>query len=121
MSEANKLIQRGLLQRQRKKALAEGDADQVAAIDKRLVAPTAVEAAQEDQIRSLIGDGFDDLDGPEMTELRGLMEAAPELADKAASPEQMISNGLKKRRGARSRPDESFIPDWANQGGIRRG
>ena len=121
---SNSLIARGLAQRERRRAVIEGDTAKVEAIDRKLAAPPAPiaarDAARENQRRRLIGNGYDHLQGPEIAALRLRMVAAG-LATSAAptSANQKIANGLKARK-ASSRHDESFIPDWSSQGGIRR-
>ena len=117
-------ISRGLAQRQRRRAVIEGDTAKVEAIDKRLAAPAppvaAREAGRDDQRRRLVGKGYDHLQGPEIAALRARMAAAASGdTPKPASAHQKIANGLKARKNP-SRHDESFIPDWSSQGGIRR-
>lgn len=116
------LIRRGLQQRQRRLALAVGDTAKVEAIDKALAArPTAAnDTARENQRRRLVGKGYDHLQGPEIAALRLRMAAAGSATPAApTSANQKIANGLKARK-APSHHDESFIPDWSEQGGIRR-
>lgn len=116
------LIFRGLKQRQRRAALAVGDTATVEAIDKKLAAqPTAArDTAREEQRRRIVGKGYDHLQGPEIAALRLRMSAASSTEPVApSSANQKIANGLKVRKNP-SRHDESFIPDWSSQGGIRR-
>ena len=116
------LINRGLQQRARKIAVMEGDTAKVEAIDKKLAAtPTAAsDTARDQQRRRLVGKGYEHLAGPEITALRARMAAAASVTPAApSSGSQMIANGLKARKST-SRHDESFIPNWAEQGGIRR-
>lgn len=119
---ARTLINRGLQQSARKIAVMEGDTATVEAIDKKLAAPptAAIDTAREAQRRRLIGKGYDHLVGPEIAALRARMATAASVTPAApSSGSQMIANGLKARRSP-SRDDESFIPNWAEQGGIRR-
>lgn len=119
---ARTLIGRGLQQRERKIAVRDGDTDKVAEIDKKLTAPPTAtrDAARDEQRRRLVGKGYDHLTGPEISGLRLRMSAAASVTPAAPSgANQMIANGLKARKNP-SRNDESFIPDWASQGGIRR-
>ena len=119
---ARSLINRGLLQRERKVAVMEGDTVKVEAIDKKLTAPptAAIDTARDQQRRRLVGRGYDHLVGPEITALRARMAAAASVTPATpSSGSQMIANGLKARKST-SRHDESFIPNWAEQGGIRR-
>ncbi len=119
---ARSLISRGLQKRERKVAVIEGDTSKVEAIDKKLAEPptAAIDTARDEQRRRLVGKGYDHLQGAEITALRARMAAAASAeAPKPASANQKIANGLKARKTP-SRHDESFIPDWSSQGGIRR-
>lgn len=115
------LIARGLLARRRRAAVAAGDTNAVAEIDKKLAPPVSpVVVATDAKRKRLVGNGYTAMDGPEMAALRARMDAAASgEAAKPASANQKIANGLKARKNA-SRHDESFIPDWSAQGGLRR-
>lgn len=118
---SNDRITRGLLARRRRAAVAAGETSTVADIDKRLAAPVSPAVAANDAKRKrLVGDGYTTMDGPEMAALRARMTAAAAgEAPKPATGSQLIANGLKARKNP-SRHDESFIPDWSSQGGIRQ-
>ena len=118
---SSSLIARGLRARQRRVAVAAGETAVVADIDKKLAAPASPAVVTADAKRKrLVGNGYTTMDGPEMAALRARMTAAASgEAPKPATANQMISNGLKARKNP-SRHDESFIPDWSSQGGLRR-
>lgn len=119
------LIQLGLAKKKRQRMVAEGaSAEALAAQDAKIAAlqsrPNPMKAAQENAIRSLIGEGFDDLDGPEMTAIRERIRLAEERADpvKPSSAKAKISAGLKVRH-AKQR-DDGHLPNWEAEKTLRR-
>lgn len=119
---SNERIRRGLLARQRRAAVAQGDTQRVADLDKQIAAPVADPAtvATEGVRKRLVGGGYAHLDGPEISALRASMTEAGKIEPPASSTAtQKISAGLAARTAAK-RHDESFIEDWPTQGGIRR-
>ena len=122
---SNSLIKSGLLKSKRRRMVAEGASPEaLAAIDKQLAdlekPPSAAKVAQDATIRSLIGDGFDHLDGPEMTELRKRICAAEERVDPVApsGSRAKIVAGLKARQ-SKGR-DDTHIPNWETEASLRR-
>ena len=121
----NSLIQRGLLKSKRRRLVAEGaSAEALAAIDKQIAAldaPVSVVKVQQDAaMRSLIGNGFDDLDGPEMVALRERIRAAEERADpvKPSGAKAKIAAGLKARQSKQR--DDTHLPNWEAEASLRR-
>jgi hypothetical protein len=118
-------IQIGLEKRKRQRMVAEGASlEAIAAQDAKIAAlQTPINAAkvmQDAAVRSLIGDGFDNLDGPEMSALRQRIRAAEESADpvKPSTASAKIAAGLKARQ-AKQR-DDTHLPNWEAEVSLRR-
>lgn len=119
------LIKIGIEARKRARMVAEGaSSEALAAQDAKIAAlrnpPNAAAIAQDSAIRSLIGDGMDDLDGPEMTALRERIRLAEEKAvpAKPASANALIAAGLKARQ--RKERDDTHLPNWEAEASLRR-
>jgi len=119
------LIKIGLETRKRARMAAEGaSADALAAQDAKIAAlhaqPDAAKIAQDNAMRSLVGDGFDDLDGPDMTALRERISAAEEKADpvKPSGAKAKIAAGLKARQTKQR--DDTHLPNWEAEASLRR-
>lgn len=119
------LIQIGLAKKKRQRMVAEGaSAEALAAQDAKIAAlqsrPNPVKIAQDNAIRSLIGDGLNDLDGPEMTAIRERIRLAEERADpvKHSGAKAKISAGLKARQSKQR--DDGHLPNWEAETSLRR-
>jgi len=118
-------IQIGLEKRKRQRMMAEGASPEaIAAQDAKIAALqtpiNALKVTQDAAARSLIGDGFDDLDGPEMSALRDRIRAAEERADpvKPSGASAKIAAGLKARQ-IKGR-DDTHLPNWEAEASLRR-
>lgn len=118
-------IKIGLAKRERQRMVASGaTAEALAAQDAKIATlqnpPNPTVVAQDNAIRSLIGDGMDDLDGPEMAALRQRIRTAEERAEpaKPVSAKDKINAGLNARR---SKPrDDTHLPNWEAEPALRR-
>jgi len=119
------LIKIGIEARKRARMVAEGvSPEALAAQDAKIATlrnpPNVAAVAQDGAIRSLIGDGMDDLDGPEMTALRERIRLAEEKAvpAKPASGNALIAAGLKARQTKQR--DDTHLPNWEAEPTLRR-
>lgn len=122
---SNTLIQIGLAKKKRQRMVAEGASPEaLAAQDAKIAAlqspPNPAKIAQDGAIRSLVGDGFDDLDGPDMTALRERIRAAEERVDpvKPSGAKAKIAAGLKARQSKQR--DDTHLPNWEAEAVLRR-
>ena len=118
-------IKIGLARRERQRMVVSGaSAEALAAQDAKIAAlqnpPSATVIAQDNAIHSLIGDGMDDLDGPEMTTLRDRIRIAEEKAipAKPLSANAKIAAGLKARQTKQR--DDTHLPNWETEPTLRR-
>ena len=118
-------IQIGLEKRKRQRMVVDGASPEaIAAQDARIATLQTpinpVKVTQDAAIRSLIGDGFDDLDGPEMSALRERIRAAEERADpvKPSTASAKIAAGLKARQSKQR--DDTHLPNWEAEASLRR-
>lgn len=119
------LIKIGLETRKRARMTAEGaSAEMLAAQDAKIAQlrsqPSAAKIAQDGAIRSLIGDGFDDLDGPDMVALRERIRIAEVRADpvKPSGGKAKIAAGLRARKTKQR--DDTHLPNWEAETSLRR-
>lgn len=119
------LIKIGVETRKRARMVAEGASLEALAIQDAKIAalrnpPNAAAIAQDGAIRSLIGDGMDDLDGPEMTALRERIRIAEEktVPAKPTSANAKIAAGLKVRQTKQR--DDTHLPNWEADASLRR-
>lgn len=122
------LINIGLEKKKRQRMIADGASPEaIAAQDAKIAAlqtpPNTAKITHDNAIRTLIGEGMDDLNGPEMTALRERIRAAEARAVSAMSAKPMTSGekiaaGLKARQ---SKPrDDTHDPNWEAEKSLRR-